>query len=257
MAEYRVDEVARRAGTTVRNVRAYQDRGLLPPPRREGRVALYSDAHLARLRLVGGLLERGYTLANIAELVAAWQKGQDVGALLGLEAVLGAAWSEQPVETVAVEDLARLFAGVPVDGQTLDRAIDVGIIDPVGDGRYRVRNPSALEVGSLLLRSGVPLPAVLEAARRLRDDVDDVARQFVGLVEEHVFGPLGQPLPAREVPRLAGLVEQLRPLAKQVVEVELARAMERHIRERFGEHLERSARAVGAPGGSRAVEPPE
>src|SRR5436305_1643105 len=46
-AEYRIDELAREAGTTVRNVRAYQDRGLLPPPRRSGRVGLYTDAHLS------------------------------------------------------------------------------------------------------------------------------------------------------------------------------------------------------------------
>ena len=51
MADYRIDDLARAAGTTVRNVRAYQERGLLPPPRREGRVALYGDAHLARHRV--------------------------------------------------------------------------------------------------------------------------------------------------------------------------------------------------------------
>ena len=43
MAEYRIDDLAREAGTTVRNVRVYQDRGLLPPPRREGRAGIYSD----------------------------------------------------------------------------------------------------------------------------------------------------------------------------------------------------------------------
>jgi DNA-binding transcriptional MerR regulator len=32
MTEYRIDELAREAGTTVRNVRAYQERGLLAPP---------------------------------------------------------------------------------------------------------------------------------------------------------------------------------------------------------------------------------
>ena len=65
MAEYRIDELARLADTTVRNVRVYQDRGLLAPPRRQGRVGIYSEAHLARLRLIGQLLRRGYTFANI------------------------------------------------------------------------------------------------------------------------------------------------------------------------------------------------
>ena len=53
MAEYRIDDLAREAGTTVRNVRVYQDRGLLPPPRREGRAGIYTDVHLGRLRLSG------------------------------------------------------------------------------------------------------------------------------------------------------------------------------------------------------------
>lgn len=44
MTEYRIDELARLAGSTVRNIRAYQDRGLLPPPRLAGRVGLYDDS---------------------------------------------------------------------------------------------------------------------------------------------------------------------------------------------------------------------
>ena len=63
MAEYRIDDLARASGVLVRNVRYYQDSGMLPQPRRRGRVASYSDAHLARLRL----LNRGYTAANIVE----------------------------------------------------------------------------------------------------------------------------------------------------------------------------------------------
>src|SRR5438309_572599 len=63
-SEYRIDELAREAGTTVRNVRAYQDRGLLPPPRRSGRVGLYTDARqLAR--------DTDRIAARFVELVAA------------------------------------------------------------------------------------------------------------------------------------------------------------------------------------------
>lgn len=244
LVEYRVDELAREAGATVRNVRAYQDRGLLPSPRREGRIALYSDAHLARLRLVGALLERGYTLGNIAELIAAWERGQDVQALLGLEAVLGAAWSEEPARTITSDELDTMLGGLSADDRDLVVAVQVGILERAGPGRFRVLNPSALEVGGLLLRTGVPLTAVLDAAARLRRDVDDVACQFVGLVEDHVFGPLREPLSAADVPQLAALVERLRPLAKQVVEVELSRAMERHIHQRLGEHLGRYARVA-------------
>src|SRR6478672_9781198 len=115
-SEYRIDELAREAGTTVRNVRAYQDRGLLPPPRRSGRVGLYTDAHLARLRLIGHLLDRGYTLGNIAELILAWERGQDIGELLGLEAELVQPWSDEQPGSISFDDLTELVAaGIPLD----------------------------------------------------------------------------------------------------------------------------------------------
>src|SRR5207253_5215321 len=122
--EYRIDELAREAGTTVRNVRAYQDRGLLPPPRRSGRVGLYTDAHLARLRLLGHLLERGYTLGNIAELVSAGDRGQDIGVLLGLEAALVQPWSDEQVGSITFEELTALFGDGP---EALREAVKLGL----------------------------------------------------------------------------------------------------------------------------------
>ncbi|MFD6811575.1 MerR family DNA-binding transcriptional regulator, partial [Streptomyces anthocyanicus] len=39
--EYRMTELAEAAGITVRTLRFYRERGLIPPPRREGRIAWY------------------------------------------------------------------------------------------------------------------------------------------------------------------------------------------------------------------------
>src|SRR5262245_51662603 len=83
--EWTVDEVARLAGQPVRTVREYQTRGLLPPPRRRGRVGVYSPAHLERLRPIGRLQERGYSLAGIADLLGRWRAGADLAEVLGLE----------------------------------------------------------------------------------------------------------------------------------------------------------------------------
>jgi len=244
--EYRIDELASAAGTTVRNVRAYQDRGLLPSPRREGRVGLYSEAHLARLRVIGSLLDRGYTLANIAELVAAWEQGNDIGAVLGFEAALGAPWSSEAEVRMTRQEIERLFGEAGgVDDGALEVAAGMGLVEAEGES-YRVPNPSALEIGELLVAAGVPLPSILEAARRLRRDVDDIAQLFVDLVDAHVFEPLGEALGRDDLARLAELVDRLRPLSKRVVEVELGRAMERHIGTRFGAHLERFVRALEA-----------
>jgi DNA-binding transcriptional MerR regulator len=242
--DYRVDELAREAGTTVRNVRAYQDRGLLPAPRREGRVGLYSSAHLARLRLIGELLEKGYTQANIAELLAGWEKGQDLAALLGFEAALGTSWTDEPV-SVTVDELLELFSSgnEEADLEDLAEALRLGLLEGEGE-RFRAPNRSALEVAGVLVAAGVPLRATLAAGQRLQEDVDDIATQFVDLVDAHVFAQL-EPPPAGDLPRLAELVRRLRSLSRAVVEAEFSRALERQIRARFGQRLGQYAQSTG------------
>ncbi len=57
---YRIEDLAHLSGTTVRTIRAYQDRGVLPRPERRGRANVYADTHLVRLRQIADLLDRGY-----------------------------------------------------------------------------------------------------------------------------------------------------------------------------------------------------
>jgi DNA-binding transcriptional MerR regulator len=64
-----ISDVAARAGMTVRNIRAYQSKGLLPPPDVRGRVAYYGDRHVARLHLIRTLQRVGFNLAAIRRLV--------------------------------------------------------------------------------------------------------------------------------------------------------------------------------------------
>ena len=107
--EYTIDELARVAGTTVRNVRAYQDKGILPPPERRGRTGIYTDSHLARLRVIGQLLSRGYSISNIGELIEAWESGQDLRQLLGLEAAITSPWSDDTPTYYDALELLELF----------------------------------------------------------------------------------------------------------------------------------------------------
>src|SRR6478609_4959013 len=65
-SEYRLDELARSAGVASTTVRLYQTKGLLAPPRLEGRTGWYDDSHLSRLRLIARLQSEGYSLGGIA-----------------------------------------------------------------------------------------------------------------------------------------------------------------------------------------------
>jgi DNA-binding transcriptional MerR regulator len=236
---FRIDELARQAGATVRNVRAYQDRGLLPPPRRVGRVGWYSTSHLARLRLIGELLGRGYSLGNIAEMLQSWERGQDLGELLGLESALIGPWSDDRSSPVDPDELAALLAGA--DPEVVAEAERLGVVEVHGD-RIHVKDQKVLEVAVTLVQAGVPLADLLEVLRAVSAAMDQVAATFVELAVEHLFAPFGATIPAAEVPRLAGLVRTLRPLAKSVVDGELARAMERRIQAEMGTQFSRDQR---------------
>ncbi|HEV7853066.1 MAG TPA: MerR family transcriptional regulator, partial [Mycobacterium sp.] len=91
--EYRIEELARIAGTTIRNIRVYRDRGLLHPPLRVGRIALFNDTHLTRLRLITSLLDRGYNISHVHEMLSAWEQGKNVGDMLGLESAIAGSWA--------------------------------------------------------------------------------------------------------------------------------------------------------------------
>src|SRR5262245_58628322 len=86
--QYRLDELARRAGVASTTVRLYQNKGLLAPPRLEGRTGWYNDSHLSRLRLIARLQGEGYSLAGIANLLAQWEQGRGLDAVVGVEAQL-------------------------------------------------------------------------------------------------------------------------------------------------------------------------
>lgn len=77
-------ELARISGVTARNIRAYRERGLLDPPRRAGRAAVYDDHHLAQLQAINHLLRRGFTSAHIAEFFDGVRSGTDLAGFLGL-----------------------------------------------------------------------------------------------------------------------------------------------------------------------------
>lgn len=250
MTEYRIDELARLAGTTVRNVRSYQERGLLRPPRRAGRAGMFDDGHLARLQLIAQMLERGFTLANIGELLAAWENGHAVEEVLGLGDETSASVVAATLPThVTAQWLVEAFGdALPPGGEAdaLMSAVDLGILQPDGD-RFLVTNPRLLRVAAELARAGVPLQALTDHARVLREDVERIAGRFVDLVEVNVFRAQaqGDPLPTPEQAlRLTQLAQRLRPLADMAVLGELGRAMEHETRKRLRAHLELLLRAT-------------
>lgn len=235
--DYRIEDLAEAARTTVRNVRSYQERGLLPPPRREGRVAYYSEEHLARLRVIGMLLERGYSLGNIQEMIETWESGGDLRELLGFEVAVTSPFTDEIPATIGLPELNELFG--TLDPMAIARAVELSLLR-VDGGRFLVPSMRLLRVGAELHKLGIPLAALLDELAELRADVDRIARRFVRLVLVHVFDYASDTVPPpREAQRLADVVRRLRPLAGVVVEDALGLALERHIRDGLGARLDR------------------
>ncbi len=207
--EYRMEELAEEAGITPRTLRFYRERGLIPPPRREGRIAWYGPQHLARLRTIAALLERGHTLNGIADLASAFESGRDVGEVLGL----GEPTEEEPVR-LTPEQLADHF-GDQVTADNFAAALDLGYLATDGQDIVHVSR-RLLDVSAALVKEGVPLSAVLAAARRVRTHTDALAELFTDLLHTHT----------RDED-----VSRLRPLAKSVVEAELSMALDRRLRD--------------------------
>ncbi|WP_328506960.1 MerR family transcriptional regulator [Streptomyces sp. NBC_00391] len=209
--EYRMEELAGKAGITVRTLRFYRERKLIPPPRREGRIAWYDDTHLARLRTISALLERGHTLSGIAELAEAFDEGRGVGELLGL----GAPTEEVPVR-LSPEELADHF-GDQATPENLAAALELGYLATDGGEIVHISR-RLLEVSAALVREGVPLADVLTAGRRVREHAEALATLFTDLI-------LTQP------GRTPEDLNRLRPLAKNVAEAELSLALDRRLRQ--------------------------
>ncbi|WP_438313580.1 MerR family transcriptional regulator [Streptomyces sp. HUAS TT3] len=237
--EYRTEELAEAAGISVRTLRFYRERRLLPPPRREGRIAWYDDHHLARLRTITALLERGHTLGGIAELTAAFENGRDVSQLGEL---LGIGWSEETPVRLTPEALADYFEG-EVTPENLAASLDLGYLATDGDEIVHVSR-RLLDVSSALVREGVPLAAVLETGRRVREHADALAALLASLVTEHLD---------------EDAVGRLRPLAKSVVEAELSMAMDRLLAAASAPpqpETTASSETTGTPEGPRSPQTP-
>ena len=237
MSEYRIDELARRAETTVRNVRVYQDRGLLAPPRRAGRVGIYTDAHLARLRLIGQLLRRGYTFANIGEMLAVWERGGDLAEILDLESAVGHPWSDEIPGHLTAGQLRESF-GAEDTAANRARAVALGLLEPDGE-HYRVPSPRLLSAGAEMVAAGMTLPAVLDLAERLRVHVDAAARDMAATVAGQVVAARLRDgaLHGEDIAEVAAIIRRLRPLAQVVLDAMLAQAMAQHVQEALGDHL--------------------
>jgi DNA-binding transcriptional MerR regulator len=248
--DLRIDELAARAGTTSRNVRAYQARGLLPAPRLEGRTGYYSEEHLHRLQLIDELQQRGFSLEAIRQTLDIWSTGGDLGDLLGFQHLLTAPLSDEEPATFTVTELVERFPELDGRPDLLERGLELGLVEVDQHGDLVAPSPMVIEAGHELTRLGVPIEVVYDLVEAIRVDVRDVAHRVMTLISDHLVLPLLEGRDdALDPSELVAALRRLRPIATEVVRPflaqELAAEIDRTVRE-HGDVLDHEGGAASA-----------
>jgi DNA-binding transcriptional MerR regulator len=243
-----IDELAQRTGMTVRNIRAHQSRGLLPPPEVRGRTGYYGPEHLARIELIREMQGQGFNLEAIRRLVEA-APGSSEEPLRFLRAVAEPYTQEQP-EVLTGSDLADRWGTTDVG--LLERAVKLGLLRPLGDGSFEDVTPRLTAAGQELERLGVPPTVAMDLATTIRKHADGVARAYVRLFVEQVWKPFeAAGAPEERWPEVRDALERLRPLAAESLLAIFAVAMADESEQAFGREIERLRRRRGGGKGDR------
>jgi DNA-binding transcriptional MerR regulator len=214
ITEMTVDELARRAGMTVRNVRAHQSRGLLQPPQVRGRTGYYGPEHLARLEFIKELQAEGFNLESIRRILENAPEASPQEAL-DFTRALTAPFSEERSEIVSVDELAEPW-GEQATPEVRRKVLNLGLMRDLGDGRVEIRTPRLQRASEELAELGVPLEAAIEVIRVLKRHSEAVAKAYADLFVERVWRPFerGERTDS-DWSDLRDALERLRPLAAQ------------------------------------------
>lgn len=203
-----LDELTNRVGMSVRNIRFYTTKGLVPPPIRRGRSGYYSSDHVARLELVQELQAHGFTLSAIEKYVAripADATPEDVA----LHRTMLAPWqADMPVEMSRAELDRR--TGRTLSDDELATLAALGILHRTSRGRFEVA-VSQLSVGLALLDLGFPVEAAVAASEVYADHGRQIAKELNELFRTMVWPVYKEAGASTET--LRKVVESLKPLS--------------------------------------------
>ncbi|MER5736390.1 MerR family transcriptional regulator [Streptomyces sp. NPDC002262] len=230
---YTVDELAARAGVTVRTVRFYGTRGLLPPPvigpRRVGR---YGPEHLARLALIEELQRQGMTLAAIERYLE--QLPPDLSAQdLAVHRALVASWAPESAETITRRELERR-AGRELADRDVERLAAMGVLEAGEDPAVFRLDGSLLRLGVEMLDVPIEHDTILASRAVLLDHARSAAQELARLFQEEVWNPYRE---SGEDPdhltAMKSLSAHMQPIVVQALVTAFQRSLSEELRSAF------------------------
>jgi DNA-binding transcriptional MerR regulator len=202
-----LDELTARVGMSVRNVRFYTTRGLVPPPIRRGRSGCYTAEHLVRLELVRELQAHGFTLAAIEGYMARIP-ADATPETIALHRTLLAPWMAELPETVSRRELVRR-AGRDLSDEDIATLNALGIVYPTKQGKFQVAL-AHLSVGVALLDLGLPCETALTAQDIFTAHGRQIAEELTELFRTQVWPAYKEQGVSPE--QLRALVEKFKPV---------------------------------------------
>ena len=224
--EISLEDLADRSGISPRTIRFYQSSGVLPHPRKVGRDARYNAEHLERLRVIGGLQERGLKLEAVRSLLA--KGGTDprsVGDWLGVDAALRNPWVDDAPRSATLGEVHDLLGVRP--HRLVGELVDSGLLERRADATFSIPSPALLDLALRLLDAGVSVDVTNRAARVLRKRLAKAADDLVELFEAET----GRSFAGRGTPaEISAALDALRPVALDAASLILAQEIERALR---------------------------
>jgi DNA-binding transcriptional MerR regulator len=211
-----IGELARRTGMTIRNIRAHQTRGLLPPPEVQGRTGYYNEEHVARIELTREMQAEGLNLEAIRRVLES--TGGSSKEMVDFARAVRAPFEDETPEIFGAKDFAEAWRVKAIDERLLKKAERLGVLRVLPDGQVEVISPRLHRAATRMIEFGISPEAAVALAAKLHDHADAVARAYVDLFTEQIWEPFDKAgRPDEDWHKVLEALEALRPLASDAL----------------------------------------
>ncbi|MBW0091845.1 MerR family transcriptional regulator [Pseudonocardia sp. KRD-184] len=239
-----IDELARVSGVTVRNIRAYQARGLLPPPEVRARTGYYGPGHAARLELIQELQGEGVKLDVIKKLLDT--TGGSTEQVVRFIRAVRTLFAVEDRQIVTLAELVERFS--ETDPNLVKRAQKMGLLTEIADGTYEETSPRLMEAAQAMTEMGIPMTRSLDVVEQLRRHADGIAKIYVDLFLGEVWQPFdAEGRPDDQWPRLYEVIGNLRKVSGDAMLAVLELAVAERLDVTFGRDIVRNVRTNSRP----------
>jgi DNA-binding transcriptional MerR regulator len=206
-----IGELARRTGMTIRNIRAHQTRGLLPPPEVHGRTGYYGEAHVARIELTREMQSEGLNLEAIRRVLETTDGSQEI---VDFARAIRAPFEDETPEIFEADEIAASWGLTKIDPKMVRHSEKLGVLRELPDGKIEVISPRLHRAATEMIGFGVSAQAGLALADQLHKHAEGAARAYIDIFTKAIWEPFDKSgRPEEDWPKVIEALERLRPLA--------------------------------------------